>query len=427
MVVSTVNGAKRALHPAAVKKRDVLIVSEGPEGALLARGLAGVAAISVTLVTTTRTPLWQSLLPAVVSGRLALADIAEPVILPSSVEVRLGELLSVDPTGRRAFVLDHVQPREPRLPELSYDELVIVPRKPSGLPPSWEHALPFANEADAARLVARVAESLELASTEDSERRRTSLATVVIVGGGETGVALAGELRLLLDRLLPLYPRIATEEARVLLLERAPTVLPRHPRLAPGAARELERLRITVRTGTEVQGVFGDHVMTETAGEATRVATRTVVFAGGHAVCPSLLRLSAHGDTATVDDTGTTSLPGVRVFGVPLGGLSGGPSLARRRRAARELAAHVAGAPEGRASSSTAGYLALGEGAVACFGGASVTGSLARLVGARDHCSGVGGGPLQLLRSFLRHAASGRSAPVPLALRDRGALSLSSR
>jgi hypothetical protein len=324
--------------------------------------------------------------------------------------------LSIDPVSRRVALLDRVVPREPRLPDLAFDELVLVPSPDTTLPADFSHALGLASEADARRLVARVIEALELASTEDSERRRTSLATVVVVGGGETGVALAGELRALIDRLLPLYPRVSPREARVLLVEENATLLPRYVGLGAAAAKELERLGIALRLRTRAAAVASDHVMTDSEGESTRIDSRTVVYAGGAGLSPMLARLAAFGDVSPQTDTGLTALPGVRVFGgAPRVGLTG-PSLARVRREAATLAASIGGAtpPPAQALARTSGFLAFGEGAIArLYGtGPALRGSLARPFVAWDH-----GGPRQnssaRLWSAWRHLASGRRAPLP--------------
>lgn len=421
-------------RPHAVKKRAVVIVSETPVGALVARDLASASEVAVTLVTPTRTPVWPSSLPALLSGRLPVGAVAEPVVVPTAVEVRLAELLAIDPVARRVSLLDKITPREPRLPELSYDELVFVPSSAPGVPTAFSHALPLATDADARRIVARVAEALELAATEESERRRTSLATVVIVGGGVHGVAIAGELRLLLDRLLPLYGRVAPREARVVLIEREATVLPNASALSSAASSELERLGISVRVRTSVEAVAEDHVVAQAEGESTRIDTRVVVWAGGTAPSPHLARLALLGDVQNADFVGkfSGSPEGIRVIGAwpPAGAMASGPSLVRERRRASAIAASLLG--QGRpvrepAPDRAGAAMVLGEGAIARFVLAdrlvvpfALRGAPARLLAAWDNTSRYLGATTFLQR-FWGYFTSGRGAPLPLTQLAEGA------
>jgi NADH dehydrogenase FAD-containing subunit len=410
------------VRPQRVKKRAVVIVSEAPLGALVARDLAGSPEVAVTLVTPTRTPVWPSLLPGLLSGRLPLGAVAEPIALPAAVNVRLAEVLAIDPTERRLSLLDKITPREPRAPEASYDELVFVPSKAPGVPAAFSHALPLASDGDARRIIARVAEALELAATEDSERRRTSLATIVVVGGGAHGVAIAGEVRSLLDRLLPLYGRVAPREARVVLIERQETLLPKYPALASAAAAELTRLGVSIRLRTVVETIAEDHVVALTEGESTRIDTRVVIYAGGTAPSPHLARWAGVVDWQSADIVGkmTTAPAGLRVVG-PWPTAVAGPSLGRERQRAAALAASLLGQPV-RAPATNGGSLVLGEGAVAraTLGAAltapfAVRGGPARLIAAFDRTPGHLGGAAFLQR-FSVHLSAGRAAPLPLTL-----------
>jgi NADH dehydrogenase FAD-containing subunit len=408
-----------------VKKRAVVIVSEAPLGALVARDLAGSADVAVTLVTPTRTPIWSCLLPGLLSGRLPFGAVAEPVVVPSTVDVRLAEVLAIDPAAQRVSLLEKIAPREPRAPELSYDELVFVPTEAPGVPAAFSHALPLASDGDARRIIARVAEALELAATEDSERRRTSLATIVVVGGGPHGVAIAGELRLLLDRLLPLYGRVAPREARVVLIERQGSLLSAHPTLSAAAEKELGRLGVSIRIRTTVETIAEDHVVAVTEGESTRIDTRVVIYAGGTAPSPHLERLGAAAGTGSQEfdivGKSATSPASLRVLDRwPTSGAVG-PSLRRERQRASAVAASLLGQPI-REPALTGGFLVLGEGAVArpSLGRTSslpfvVRGGPARLLAALDHT------PHQLtgtafFQRFWVHTASGRAAALPLTM-----------
>lgn len=400
-----------------MKKRALVIVSEHPAGALVAAALSAgeksLADTQITLVTPTRAPIWPTLWPAVVSGRLAPGSAAEPIALPARVDVRLAELLSVDPVARRIALLDAVTPREARLPELAYDELVLAPLRPVAVPADLTGALVLASEPDARRVVARVVEALELASTEESERRRTSLATVVVIGGGERGITLAGELRSLIDRLLPSYPRVSAREARVLLLERGPALLPRYPALAEAAATELGRLGVVVRTRSEITKVASDHVVADAEGETTRLETRTVLFAGGTAQSPVIERLSAFGDV-TPGAGGVTPITGIRVLDLAPRAAVTGPSVARVRREASALADAIVGRPARPASARTSGFLIFGGGAVArLFGqGPTLRGGLARPLAAFDRVA-RDGGTAATFRAWGRHWRGDGAALLP--------------
>jgi len=255
----------------------VVIVGAGFGGLEAAKALAG-APVRLTLVDRHNHHLFQPLLYQVASATLSPADIAAPIrhILrgQANLEVLLGEVVRVDPAGRSL-----------RLAEggaLDFDYLILA----TGASHSYfghedwaVHAPGLKTLEDALEIRRRFLLSFERAEREPDPTIRRSLLTYVVIGGGPTGVELAGTLKEMARRTLPReFRHIRADRARVVLVEGGPRVLPAFaPELSERARLSLERIGVEVRLGQPVTAVDADGVTT--GGE--RITASTLIWAAG--------------------------------------------------------------------------------------------------------------------------------------------------
>ena len=236
----------------------------------------------VTLVDRHNYHLFQPLLYQVATAGLSPGDIAQPIrnILRRSpnIAVVLAEATTVDPQARRVVLADGV---------LAYDYLILAAGTSHAYfgHDDWRPSAPGLKDLDdALEIRRRVLLALEAAEREADEARRRAWLTFVIVGGGPTGVELAGTLaEIARHALREDFRRIDPEQARILLLEAGPRVLSGFAAsLSGAAARHLARLGVEVRTGTAVTRIAPGVVE---AGP-TRIAAETVLWAAGVTASP---------------------------------------------------------------------------------------------------------------------------------------------
>jgi NADH dehydrogenase len=250
--------------------------------------------VRVTLVDRQNHHLFQPLLYQVATAALDPGDIAMPirriVRRQANVEVILAEAVTVDASARRVILSDGA---------LSYDYLIVA----TGVVPSyfghddWSRYAPgLKTVEDALEMRRRILWAYEAAEREpDAERRRDWL-TFVVVGGGSTGVELAGALAELARRVLAGdFRAIDPRETRVLLVEAGPRILPNFPpELSARAERKLGRLGVEVVTGQMVTAVDGEGI----SFGARRLEARTVLWAAGVEASPLARSLNAPLDRA---------------------------------------------------------------------------------------------------------------------------------
>lgn len=260
----------------------VLIVGGGFAGLWAARALAR-APIRITLLDRGNHHLFQPLLYQVATAGLSSPDIAAPLrhILrkQANVTVLMGEAIAVDSAQNIVRMADG--------DTLGYDFLLLA----SGATHAyfghddWAAHAPGLKTLDDALLIRRrILSAFERAEASDDEAERKALLTFAIVGGGPTGVELAGTLGEIARHTLKReFRRIDPRHARVLLLEAGPRVLSSFPEsLSEKARLQLERLGVEVRTGSAVTNIDADSV---TLGDE-RIATHTVLWAAGVAASP---------------------------------------------------------------------------------------------------------------------------------------------
>jgi NADH:ubiquinone reductase (H+-translocating) len=293
----------------------VLIVGGGFGGLRAAQYLRN-APVRVTLVDRRNFHLFQPLLYQVATGWLSPANIASTLraILKrqKNAHVLLGEVMDVDLAKRCVLLRDG---------SLSYDTLIVATgSRHHYFGKDWEHLAPgLKTIEDATEIRRRIFAAFESAERETDAERLKALLTFVIVGGGPTGVELAGALgEIANDTLRYEFRRINPSDARILLLEGGPRILPSYPpELSAKAEASLRSLGVTVHTSTAVTDVQPDTVTVKGGETMERIPSRTVLWAAG--VQASFLgRAIAAATGAGVDRAGRVSVePDLSVSGHP--------------------------------------------------------------------------------------------------------------
>jgi NADH dehydrogenase len=263
----------------------VVIVGGGFAGLNAARALKR-APVQVTLIDRRNFHLFQPLLYQVATGGLSPANIAAPLRLivqrQKNCEVLLGEVRGFD-VGKRLVHLDGTQ--------LAYDTLIVAAGARDNYfgRPDWEAFAPgLKTIEDATHIRGRLLTAFELAEREADVNQRRTLVTFVIVGGGPTGVELAGTMAEIARHTLKHeFRHIDPSDAQIILVEAGERILAAYPPdLSQKAQQSLERLGVIVRTKTMVSDVAADHVMVNFGGTQERLPTQTVIWAAGVAASP---------------------------------------------------------------------------------------------------------------------------------------------
>jgi NADH dehydrogenase len=258
----------------------VVVVGGGFAGLRAARALARLQ-VQVTLVDRRNFHLFQPLLYQVATGALSPANIAAPIrsLLKreKNVRVLLGEATDLD-AGRRVLFLSDG--------ELAYDTLVVAAgvRHHYFGNEKWEALAPgLKTLEDAMEIRRRILLAFETAEREGDPVRRRALLTFVIVGGGPTGVELAGALaEIARHTLRGDFRAIDPSEARVFLLEAGERILPAYtPELAAKAVLALTRIGVEVRTTALVTGLSDGSVRFRHGDADETLPARTVLWAAG--------------------------------------------------------------------------------------------------------------------------------------------------
>jgi NADH:ubiquinone reductase (H+-translocating) len=272
----------------------VVIVGGGFAGLWATRALAH-APVCITLIDHANHHLFQPLLYQVATAGLSSPDIAAPLrhILrnQANVEVRMAGVERILPDAR-CVVLDDGS-------TLGYDTLLLatgVTHTYFGHDEWARHAPGLKTLDDALHLRRRLLLAFEHAESESDPERRTAWLSFAIVGGGPTGVELAGTLAEIAHHTLRReFRHIDPASAKVRLIEAGPRVLSSFPEsLSEKARRQLQRLGVEVVTGTPVDAINdeGFHL------GGTFVPARTVVWAAGVAASPLARSLGVELDRA---------------------------------------------------------------------------------------------------------------------------------
>ena len=263
-------------------RHHVVIIGGGFGGLYAAKALSR-AAVRVTLIDKRNFHLFQPLLYQVATGGLSPGDIASPLRASlgraPNVQVLKAEVVDIYPEKKLVFLRDGL---------LSYDSLIVA----TGAQyhyfnrPDWAEAAPSLKTVeDALEIRRRVLLAFEAAERETDPRKRQAWLNFVIVGGGPTGVELAGALgELAHGTLRGEFKNIDPAQAQILLLEAGDGILASFPAdLAQRARRSLEALGVTVRTETQLVDIAGDRVALRdlASGQDEIMASHTVLWAAG--------------------------------------------------------------------------------------------------------------------------------------------------
>ena len=236
------------MEAAPEQKPRVVIIGAGFGGLEAAKKLAG-KGVRVTMVDRTNYHLFQPLLYQVATAALSPADIAAPVraILSKSknMEVILAEVESIDVNAKKVRMVDE---------ELDYDYLIVATgaRHSYFGHPDWEKLAPgLKSLEDAVEIRRRILLAFEYAERIFDEAARKAAMTFVVVGGGPTGVEMAGAIAEIARYTLAKdFRHIDPSQARVILVEADPWVLATFPDdLQISARKQLVDLGVEVRTG----------------------------------------------------------------------------------------------------------------------------------------------------------------------------------
>jgi NADH dehydrogenase len=260
----------------------VVIVGAGFGGLRAARAL-GRAPVQVVLLDRNNYHLFQPLLYQVATAGLEPEEIAKPVrsILRAqkNFDFRLVDATRVDFGARRL---------ETSAGPIAYDYLVLAPGGETnffGLDSMQRHGLGLKDIPDAIAIRNHVLTCFEQAMLEPDAERRRALLTFIVVGGGPTGVEMAGALSELIRLVLVKdYPRLNIKDVRILLLEATDRLLPALPeRLREAAGKTLWRKYVEVRFGASVADYDGRQARLK-SGEI--IPAQTVIWAAGVRAAP---------------------------------------------------------------------------------------------------------------------------------------------
>jgi NADH dehydrogenase len=314
-----VSESQTSRQPASAPRHRVVVVGGGFGGLNVVRALAH-ADVDVTVVDRTNHHLFQPLLYQVAAGILPPGLIAPALrsIIKKQANARalLADVHDLDLDRR----IVHAEGPDGRPLELPYDSLVVA----AGATHSYFGRDEFAEFApgmktveDARYLRDRILSAFEMAELSTDPEERAEWMTFVVIGAGPTGVELVGQVAELAHTVLPRdYRSIDTREARILLLEGAPAVLPPFaPKLQAYTHRRLEKMGVEIRTGTLAVGMDDRSVTVKGPDGEETIRTRTRIWAAGVAASP-LAQLLARSTGAETDRAGRIlvnpdcSLPG---------------------------------------------------------------------------------------------------------------------
>jgi NADH:ubiquinone reductase (H+-translocating) len=261
-------------------RHHIVIIGAGFAGLTAAKRLAKLAddvPLRVTLVDKRNHHTFQPLLYQVATAGLEPQSVGRSLrstLRGSGVDVRLGELTGIDRSARELRFADG----DP----LAYDELILAVGATTadyGIDGVAEHAFPLKWLSEATALRDHLLALFEQVDATPDHAPEGAL-TFVVVGGGPTGVELAGAIAELLDHVIARdHPRVDPSAARILLVEMLDDVLPPYAAASRRYTREqLESRGIEVRTGTAIEEVGAGHVRFD---DGEVLTTRTVVWTAG--------------------------------------------------------------------------------------------------------------------------------------------------
>ncbi len=259
-----------------------VVIIGGGFGGLYAAQKLGKSPVKVTLIDRRNFHLFQPLLYQVATGSLSPADIASPLrsVLADNknTSVLMGEVVDIDPQAQLVKLKTKL--------EVPYDSLIVatgVSHHYFGNDQWSEQAPGLKTIEDAINIRRRILSAFEAAEKTNDPKFQEALMTFVIIGGGPTGVELAGTIAELANRTLSgEFSNIDTRKARIIMIEGTDRVLPPyHADLSAAAQASLTGLGVQVRTSAMVTNIE-DHVVTFKCGEQVeQIQAQTILWAAG--------------------------------------------------------------------------------------------------------------------------------------------------
>jgi NADH dehydrogenase len=271
-------------------RKQIVIIGGGFGGLTAAQSLRNA---EVVLIDRTNHHLFQPLLYQVATAALSAGDIAWPLRTifrgQPHVHVTMDTVLSIDRAARVIRLQD--------TPPIVFDILIVAPGSRHSYfgHDAWEHSAPgLKTLADAVQLREKMLLAFEEAARRRTANNKQDGLTFVIVGGGPTGVELAGALAEIGRKAMgPDFPTLHLDDLAILLVEGGPRILPGFsPDLSARAAAALERMGITVKLNSPVSDIRGDGVMI--GNEFVRSAN--IMWAAGNRASPLLASLEVPRD-----------------------------------------------------------------------------------------------------------------------------------
>ncbi len=265
----------------------VVIVGGGFGGLYTAQAL-GNQPVKVTLIDKRNFHLFQPLLYQIATGSLSPGDIASPLRTVvkkfSNVQVIMDEVLDIDPQAKTLKLKHNAE-------GVQYDMLVLAT---GGMThyfgnDAWaQHTQSLKTVEEALDMRRKVFMAFEKAEQEPDPKKREALMNFVIVGGGPTGVELAGALAELSRFSMPCdFKNIDCRRANIILVEMGPRVLAAYPEdLSQKAGETLERLGVTLRTGTSVTDIQHGMITLSSQGNTEHIPAETILWAAGVKASP---------------------------------------------------------------------------------------------------------------------------------------------
>jgi len=264
----------------------VLILGGGFAGLVAAQTLKR-ADVDITLLDKRNFHLFQPLLYQVATGSLSPAEIAAPIRAVLSrqknVEVLLGEAVDIDPQAKKVLLADG--------DAFPYDTLIIATGSQTSYygNDQWrENAPSLKSVEEATRMRHKLLYAFERAERAETEDEERSWLNFVIVGAGATGLELAGAIAEIAHHTLKHdFRRIRPQEARIILMEGGPRVLPPYPEdLSAKAEKLIKHLGVEIMLGAFVTNIDEEGVSYKHGETSGNVPARTVFWAGGVTATP---------------------------------------------------------------------------------------------------------------------------------------------
>jgi len=259
----------------------VVIVGGGFGGLRAALALKSAPA-DVTLIDRRNYYLFQPLLYQVATGSLSPGQIAAPIrgVLSrqKNTRVLLGNVVDIDPEAKRVRLVDGA--------EIEYDSLIVAAGSETSYygHDGWQRSAPgMKSIEEATNIRHKILYAFEVAERLCDPAERRAWLRFVIVGGGPTGVELAGAIAEIARQTLRNdFRSIRPEDAEIMLVDGGPRLLTAFPEdLAQKAAESLARLGVHVKNGVVVKDIGHDGVTVESHGVVDRIESKTVIWAGG--------------------------------------------------------------------------------------------------------------------------------------------------